>query len=54
MLRRDVLEEYIASIFRVTRIGELGTTLAVTGKQSTLRRAYLITAAFSPQANYTD
>jgi hypothetical protein len=36
MLRRvalvitDVLEEYIASIIRVARIGELGTTLTVT------------------------
>jgi hypothetical protein len=32
------LEENIASIIRVTRIGELGTTLAVTSNQSTLRR----------------
>jgi hypothetical protein len=30
LVRTDVLEELIASIRRVTRIGELGTTLAVT------------------------
>jgi hypothetical protein len=33
----DVSEEHIASIFRVTRIGELGT-LAVTSNRSKLRR----------------
>jgi hypothetical protein len=30
LLRNDVSEELSASIIRVTRIGELGTTLAVT------------------------
>jgi hypothetical protein len=30
LVRIDVLEEHIAYIIRVTRIGELGTTLAVT------------------------
>jgi hypothetical protein len=30
LVRTDVSEELIASIIRVTRIGELGTTLAVT------------------------
>jgi hypothetical protein len=30
LLRTDVSEELSASIIRVTRIGELGTTLAVT------------------------
>jgi hypothetical protein len=30
LVRTDVSEEISASIFRVTRIGELGTTLAVT------------------------
>jgi hypothetical protein len=29
-VRTDVYEELIASIFRATRIGELGKTLAVT------------------------
>jgi hypothetical protein len=35
--RINVLEERITSIIRVTRIGELGTMLAVTSNQSTLR-----------------
>jgi hypothetical protein len=45
MLRRvaliitDVSEELSASFIRVTTIGELGTTLAVTSKQSVLTRA---------------
>jgi hypothetical protein len=44
MLRRvalvgtDLSEELNASFVRVKRIGELGTTLAVTGKRHTLRR----------------
>jgi hypothetical protein len=37
-VRTDVSEELSASIIRVTRIGELGTTLAVTSNRSTLRR----------------
>jgi hypothetical protein len=43
MLRRvalvttDVSEELSASFIRVTRIGELGTTLAVTSNRRTLR-----------------
>jgi hypothetical protein len=36
--RTDVSEERIASILRVTRIGEIGTMLAVTSNQSTQRR----------------
>jgi hypothetical protein len=38
VLRTDVSEERIASIIRVTRISELGTTLAVTSSRRTLRR----------------
>jgi hypothetical protein len=44
MLRRvalvitDVSEEFSAPIIRETRIGELGTTLAVTSNRHTLRR----------------
>jgi hypothetical protein len=34
----DVSEKRNASIIRVTRIGELGTTLAVTSYRHTLRR----------------
>jgi hypothetical protein len=37
LVRTDVSEERIASIIRVTRIGELGTTLAVTSNRSTQR-----------------
>jgi hypothetical protein len=36
LLRTDVSKELIASIIRVTRIGELGTTLTVTSNRSTL------------------
>jgi hypothetical protein len=36
--RTDVSEELSASFIRVTRIGELGTTLAATSNQRTLRR----------------
>jgi hypothetical protein len=38
LIRTDVSEELSASIIRVTRIGELETTLAVTGNRRTLRR----------------
>jgi hypothetical protein len=41
LVRTDVSEELSASIIRVTRIGELGTTLAV----SSNRRRLLVTAA---------
>jgi hypothetical protein len=38
LVRTDVSEELSASIIRVKRICELGTTLAVTSNQHTLRR----------------
>jgi hypothetical protein len=38
LVRTDVSEEPSASFIGVPRIGELGTTLAVTSKQRTLRR----------------
>jgi hypothetical protein len=38
LVRTDVSEELSACIIRVTRIGELGTTLAVTSNRRTLRR----------------
>jgi hypothetical protein len=44
LVRTDVLQELIASVIRVTRIGELGTTLAVTSNRRTLR-----TLAYTPQ-----
>jgi hypothetical protein len=38
LVKTDVLEECITSIIRATRIGELGTTLAVTSNRSMLQR----------------
>jgi hypothetical protein len=38
LVRTDVLEELSAFFIRVTRIGELGTTLAVTSNRRTLQR----------------
>jgi hypothetical protein len=38
LVRTDVSEELSASFIRVTRIGEVGTTLAVTSNRRTLRR----------------
>jgi hypothetical protein len=38
LVRTDVSEELSSSFIRVTRIGELGTTLAVTINRRTLRR----------------
>jgi hypothetical protein len=37
LVRTDVSEELSATIIRVTRIGELGTTLAVTSNRRTQR-----------------
>jgi hypothetical protein len=37
-VRTDVSEEIIATIIRVTRVRELGTTLTVTSNRRTLRR----------------
>jgi hypothetical protein len=38
LVRTDVLEEPSTSFIRVTRIGELGITLAVTSNRHTLQR----------------
>jgi hypothetical protein len=38
LVRTDVSEELSASLIRVTKIGELGTTLAVASNRHTLRR----------------
>jgi hypothetical protein len=38
LVRTNVSEELSASIIRVTRIDELGTTLAITSNQHMLRR----------------
>jgi hypothetical protein len=37
LVRTDVSEELSTSFIRVTRMGELGTTLAVTSNRRTLR-----------------
>jgi hypothetical protein len=38
LVRTNVSEECIAVIIRVTRIGELGTTIAVNSNRRTLRK----------------
>jgi hypothetical protein len=45
LVRTDISEELSASFIRVTRIGELGTTLAVTSNRRTL---LLVTASVVP------
>jgi hypothetical protein len=48
LVRTDVSAELSASFIRVTRIGELGRTLAVTSNRRTLRRnCYLLIANYS-------
>jgi hypothetical protein len=47
LVRTDVSEELSASFIRVTGIGELGTTLAVTSNRRTLRRNTLMKEALS-------
>jgi hypothetical protein len=44
LVRTDISEELSASFIRVTRIGEVGTTLAVSSKGRKLRRL-LVTAS---------
>jgi hypothetical protein len=46
LVRTDVSEELSASFIRVTRTGELGTTLAVTTKNARCVRRLLVTATF--------
>jgi hypothetical protein len=48
LVRTDVSEELNASFIRVKRIGELGTTLAVTSNRLTLRM--LVTASVVPSS----
>jgi hypothetical protein len=47
LVRTDVSEELSASFIRVTRIGELGTTLAVTSKRRSVRRLLVIANVLS-------
>jgi hypothetical protein len=46
LVRTDISEELSASFIRVTRIGELGTTLAVTSN----RRRLLVTSNVVPSS----
>jgi hypothetical protein len=48
LVRTDFSEERSASIIRVTRIGELGTTLAVTSNRNV--RRLLVTANVMPSS----
>jgi hypothetical protein len=55
LVRTDVSEELSMSIIKVTRIGELGTTVAVTSNRRTLRRNtnswyLLVTASVVPSS----
>jgi hypothetical protein len=51
LVKTDVSGELNASIIRVTRIGELGTTLSVTSNRRTLRRnTTLVTANVVPSS----
>jgi hypothetical protein len=51
-LRTDVLEERIASMIKVTKIDELGTTLAVTSNRRPLRRNTIILVLSASVAIY--
>jgi hypothetical protein len=46
LVRTDVLEEHSTSFIRVTRIGEPGTTLAVTSNRRTLHAVQAFTHPF--------
>jgi hypothetical protein len=50
VVRTDVSEELSASFIRVTKIGELGTTLAVTSNRRTLSSRLLVTASVVPSS----
>jgi hypothetical protein len=47
LVRTDVSEELSASVIRMTRINELGTTLAVTSNRCSVSQL-LVTASFVP------
>jgi hypothetical protein len=51
VIRIDVPAERIAFIIKVTAIGELGTTLAVTGNRNTLQRISLSHSISSQRAS---
>jgi hypothetical protein len=51
LVNTDVSKELSASFIRVTRIGEVGTTLAVTSNRRTLHRL-LVTASVVPSYQF--
>jgi hypothetical protein len=53
LVRTDVSEELGASVFRVIRIGELGTTLAVTSNRRTLTPSLDISSQRTSVASYS-
>jgi hypothetical protein len=53
LVRTDVSEESSFSFIRVTRIGELGTKLAVTKNRRTLRRKLGISSQPASVASYS-
>jgi hypothetical protein len=48
LVRTDVSEELSASLIRVIKIGELGTTQAATSNRRTLRRNHGVTTQKTP------
>jgi hypothetical protein len=53
LVRTDVSEELRASFIRVTGIGELGATLAVTSNRRTLRRNTKFLRNVGPYKSHT-
>jgi hypothetical protein len=51
LIRTDVSEEHIASIIRISRIGELATTLTETSNRRTLRRNTMTVHARTTRRN---
>jgi hypothetical protein len=49
VVRTEVSEEFSASFIRVTRIGEVGATIALTSNRCTLRRL-LVTSSVVPSS----
>jgi hypothetical protein len=49
LVRADISEELSASFIRVTKIGVIGTTLAVTSNRRTLRFSYLTYSCHSDE-----
>jgi hypothetical protein len=48
LVKADVSEELSSSIIRVTRIGELGTTLAINSNRHTMKKYFFVTSQKTP------